>query len=415
MRHITIIGAGQAGLQLGLGLLQHNYDVTIVSDRTPIQILHGRATGAATLFHTALSLEQSLGYNDWPEAVPTRNVLLEMYTPGGILPIQSPLPHPWITVDQRLKHAVWLHQFSRQGGRVVAQPATIEDVDDYARESDLVVIAGRGRQFNGLFKRDEHRSIFDRPQRRLLQVYLIGVHPWYAATNPQTKISFIPGVGEIFFLPIYTNLRQQAHTLQVEAVPGGPLDPVRLPTNGPDCLATVRELMAVVSPWHYGKIKNAELSDGTSWLAGSLTPTVRKGVARLPSGTPVLGIGDVTNLNDPVGGQGANNATKFAHFLIKRIAERVEQPFDAVWMHDVFEEFWRYSRYVNAFNNGLLVPPLPHQQHILLAASQNKSIAADFIQGFDNPPSLFPWFIDPAAAERYLAAHGISRFMPVAL
>ncbi|MCB0190888.1 MAG: FAD-binding oxidoreductase [Anaerolineae bacterium] len=415
MRHITIIGAGQAGLQLGLGLLQHNYDVTIVSDRTPIQILHGRATGAATLYHTATSLEQSLGYNDWPEALPASNILIEMYTPGGVLPIQTQLSQPWLTVDQRLKHAVWLHQFSQHGGRIIVNPATIEDMDDYARESDLVVVAAGKRQFNGLFKRDDRRSVFDQPQRRLLQVYVTGVHPWYAATNPQAKISFIPGVGEIFFLPIYTNLRQRAHILLLEAVPGGPFDPPHLPTNGPDCLATIRELLAVVSPWHYGKIKGAELSDGNSWLAGSFTPTVRKVVGQLPSGASVLGIGDVTNLNDPVGGQGANNATKFAHFLCKRIVERAEQPLDPAWMHEVSEEFWRYSRYANAFNNGLLVPPLPHQQHILLAASHNQNIAAEFIQGFDNPPSLFPWFIDPAAAERYLAAHGIGQSLPFAV
>jgi hypothetical protein len=41
LRHITTVGAGQAGLQLGLGLLRYGYHVTVVSERTPEQIRHG--------------------------------------------------------------------------------------------------------------------------------------------------------------------------------------------------------------------------------------------------------------------------------------------------------------------------------------------------------------------------------------
>jgi hypothetical protein len=127
----------------------------------------------------------------------------------------------------------------------------------------------------------------------------------------------------------------------------------------------------------------------------------------------VLGIGDVTILNDPVGGQGANNATKFAHMLVEWIVEQGDRPFDAAWMVDAFEVFWVYSQYVNAFNAGLLQPPAPHQQQILLAASRNPRIALDFLNGFDHPPSLFPWFMDPAAAARYLVEQGEVEAVPV--
>ena len=42
MRDIVIVGAGQAGLQLGIGLLDAGYDVTVVSNRTPEQIRDGQ-------------------------------------------------------------------------------------------------------------------------------------------------------------------------------------------------------------------------------------------------------------------------------------------------------------------------------------------------------------------------------------
>ena len=41
MKRIAIIGAGQSGLQLGLGLLRACYEVTMFSNRTADDIRHG--------------------------------------------------------------------------------------------------------------------------------------------------------------------------------------------------------------------------------------------------------------------------------------------------------------------------------------------------------------------------------------
>ena len=42
MRRITIVGGGQSGLQLGLGLLKKGNEVTVVSNRTGDDIYSGR-------------------------------------------------------------------------------------------------------------------------------------------------------------------------------------------------------------------------------------------------------------------------------------------------------------------------------------------------------------------------------------
>ena len=47
MKRIAIIGAGQSGLQLGLGLLAAGYEVTILSDRSADAIRHGKEIGRA--------------------------------------------------------------------------------------------------------------------------------------------------------------------------------------------------------------------------------------------------------------------------------------------------------------------------------------------------------------------------------
>lgn len=71
-------------------------------------------------------------------------------------------------------------------------------------------------------------------------------------------------------------------------------------------------------------------------------------------------------------------------------------------MQDVFDEFWEYSRFVNAISNGMCLPPEPFQMQILMTAAQNPRVAADFVHGFEDLPSLFPWFVEQAAAEAYL-------------
>ncbi|MGH7963668.1 MAG: oxidoreductase, partial [Candidatus Binatia bacterium] len=48
MRRIAIVGSGQGGLQLGIGLLAQGYHVTLYSDRTAEQWLnHSRPNGTA--------------------------------------------------------------------------------------------------------------------------------------------------------------------------------------------------------------------------------------------------------------------------------------------------------------------------------------------------------------------------------
>ena len=43
MRKVLIVGAGQSGLQLALTLLEHDFEVTVMSARTPEEIRGGRS------------------------------------------------------------------------------------------------------------------------------------------------------------------------------------------------------------------------------------------------------------------------------------------------------------------------------------------------------------------------------------
>ena len=68
-KRIAIIGAGESGLLLGLGLRNAGYDVTIVSNRSPEQIHLGKVTSSQVMFETALQAERDLGLNFWKRSV----------------------------------------------------------------------------------------------------------------------------------------------------------------------------------------------------------------------------------------------------------------------------------------------------------------------------------------------------------
>ena len=67
---ITIVGGGQAGLQLGIGLRQKNLDVSLVSNRTPDDIHNGKVTSSQGMFDDALQSERDLGINFWESECP---------------------------------------------------------------------------------------------------------------------------------------------------------------------------------------------------------------------------------------------------------------------------------------------------------------------------------------------------------
>ena len=65
MRKVLIVGAGQAGLQLGLSLQSHDYDVTVMSARTPEEIRSGRVMSTQCMFGPALQHERDYDLNLW--------------------------------------------------------------------------------------------------------------------------------------------------------------------------------------------------------------------------------------------------------------------------------------------------------------------------------------------------------------
>ena len=71
-RKITILGGGQAGLQLACGLLQKGYEVKLVQNRTADEIRTGRVMSSQCMFDAALQNERDVGLDFWAQGVPDR-------------------------------------------------------------------------------------------------------------------------------------------------------------------------------------------------------------------------------------------------------------------------------------------------------------------------------------------------------
>jgi hypothetical protein len=111
---------------------------------------------------------------------------------------------------------------------------------------------------------------------------------------------------------------------------------------------------------------------------------------------------DAVLLNDPITGQGSNNAAKGAAVYLRRVLERGGGPFDAAWMQGTFDESWAYAKDVVNWTNALLQPPPPHVLEVLGAACGNPAIAHRFVNGFDDPRDYASWFMTPDGARAYL-------------
>ncbi|MFF3749541.1 styrene monooxygenase/indole monooxygenase family protein [Streptomyces sp. NPDC002018] len=406
MRRILVVGAGQSGLQLALGLQSRGYEITLMSNRTADEIRSGRVMSTQCMFHTALQHERDLQLGFWESQAPRiEGVGVSVAAPDSSRAVD------WVgrldgyaqSVDQRVKMAGWMETFAQRGGQLVIHGAAVSDLDYFSRTYDLVLVSAGKGELVSMFGRDASRSPFETPQRALAVAYVHGLgprpeHPDHEAV----RCNLVPGVGELFVMPTLTT-SGRADILFWEGVPGGPLDVFRGVKDPAEHLSLILELMERFTPWEYARATKVELTDANGTLAGRYTPTVRHPVGRLPGGGLVLGVADVVVANDPITGQGSNSASKCAASYLESIVARGDLPFDEEWMRSAFDRYWETARHVTKWTNAMLGVPPEHVLNLIGAAGQLPPVADRFANGFDNPADFENFFYEPEKTNAYLA------------
>ncbi len=414
MRKIAIVGAGQAGLQLGFGLLKAGYEPTVFSDMTAEQIYNGPGRPVTIQFGPSVSLEDELELRFWQHNrySEINQVYTSVFSPDGekIAVVSGEFEKPAQCIDLRMKFSKWLEEFEKRGGNVVIEKCDIDSMERMTREFDLVIVAAGRGQFMELFENDESKMEFDKPQRLVAMFYNKGcdmhrqLEDIPGIEDKQiTRYSIVAGVGEVIIAPFLSKSGEEHHYVQFEAVPGAGMDLF-------DNKADVEEQYEIGKSWvreHqpliYELIEDSTVTPEKEWVCGRIPPIVRKPVAKLPSGNYVFGVGDAAIVNDPILAQGLNGASKWMGLLLNQILEHADREFTPGWMQDCFDEYWQTAQYNNKLTATALRGPGEVQKKFLQNAHTNKRLASKYINNIGQAYKLNPWFWEEKELDKVIA------------
>ncbi|MCL2586415.1 MAG: FAD-binding oxidoreductase, partial [Streptosporangiales bacterium] len=381
-------------------------DVTVMSARTPDEIRGGWPTSTQVMFDPALNIERRYHLNFWEHEAPhIPGVAPALVSGPGVraLNFYGEWPPYALSVDQRLKMSTWLERFEDRGGRVIYHSVMTSDLAGLAPLYDLTLVAAGKGEIVDLFDRDPVRSKYETPGRVLAAIYLHGMREPEEFPRDAMRILVYPGVGEVFNLSGVT-MSGPSRAVLIEAVPGGPFDVFRDRPRPAEHLRRCQALLAEHMPWEGELWRDCEPADARASLSGAYTGMVRKPYADMGGGSYVFGMGDVVVVNDPIAGQGANNAAHCAGIYTQAILDRGDKPFDPEWMQNTFETFWQdRGQWSTALTDALLNPYPDHVQQVLGAAGQYQEVATRFCRLFQEPSDIGPFLGDPEQALAYVA------------
>ena len=395
-KKIGIIGAGTAGLHLGLYLRQHDVNVTIFTDRRPEEYAGMRLLNTVAHHSVTVQREEKLGVNHWPND----GYFGHYYYIGGPQPLRfyGDLKAPSRAVDYRIYQPTLMNDFLNQGGKLEYRTLDAADVPRLAAEFDLLVVCTGKGPLGQMYQHQAEMSPFDRPQRMLCAGLFKGI-----AESPirAVTMSFSPGHGEMIEIPTIS-FGGMTTALVIENIPGGDMEIVAKQKYDDDPRAFMQMLLQKLRIHHPSvaeRIDEKEFDLANSSLdilQGGVTPTVRTTHMSLGDGKMALALGDVHATVDPVLGQGANMASHAAWIVGEEIVRQ-----------DVFDErFCEHvnlrrqdrvlcaTRWTNYMLTNLRLLPAELQQFIF-NLYQHRELADEFTDNFNYPERQWDCFSSP--------------------
>jgi Styrene monooxygenase A putative substrate binding domain len=414
-KRIAIVGAGTAGLHLGLYLQQQGAQSTIFTDKKVENYPNLRLLNTVAHHAVTVAREDDLGVNHWPDAGYFGHYYF-IGMPGAPIEFYGDLTTgPSRAVDYRIYLPTLMTDFQHRGGRIEYRAISVADLTELAAEYDLVVISTGAGGLGQVFARDEQNSPFNQPQRLLCVGLFTGI-----AEQETKAVTFgiSPGAGEMIEIPTVT-FGGDATALLFENHPGSDLEILarsRYEDNPRAFLDLVLDTLRTHYPITARRVNEDEFDLANSpldILQGSVTPTVRHGHIKLANGATALLLGDAHATVDPVLGQGANMASYAAHLLGQQILSA-----------DVFDEDFvahvdarRADRVLSAirWTNFMLTAlnTLPDAfTHFLAAVAQNRGLADKFTDNFNYPEKQWDLFSNPDSAGPWIAENSSGSQQP---
>ncbi|MGO4618234.1 styrene monooxygenase/indole monooxygenase family protein [Nocardia sp. 2YAB30] len=362
-----------------------------MTDRDADAVLAGTVTSTQVKFSTTLDLESDAGLGFWRSTAPNiEGIRLSMVVDRTVVVGWSGrLTRPAQSVDQRTVFARWLTEFLANGGDLRIAEPSVAELDRRSADHDLTVVTRASRELAACFEADPTWALPAEPLRRLAVLYLDGVQP--DPDNLGTYIS-LPEHGEVISYPGLTGRPGQERRCEMvlfESRPGGALDVFHSHSTPTERVRQAKEMLNHHLPAELAdRYRNAEPTDAGATLVGAVTPAMRKPVGILPSGTPVLGGGDVVCRMDPGGAQGANNAVQCAIRYSEAILHNPGGHYDQAWMEWAAGPWLTGVAQPAALWTTTVLDPPPAMQELMLAAQHDPTLADAFADTFARPAKM---------------------------
>jgi len=407
MASIGIVGAGTAGLHLGLKLLAQNVAVTLYAEQEPARVRAGRLLNTVTHHAPTRARERELGVDFWAAAeLAMDRCAIHVHGPQPFS-LTGRLSEPGLCVDYRAYLPRLAEEFVARGGRLEVGAVDVAALETLAERHTLVVVATGRSGLTSLFPRVPELSPHAQPPRLLFAATLDGVRMPEPACM---QANLVPGQGEVFESQFITR-HGRVPSVLVEALPGSELAMLSTRRRDDDPAAFDALLLHFLhrfAPSTYERITPSAFGvrGPLEFLQGAFTPVVRRPWAALGGGHFVMAVGDTHVTNDPLAGQGANAASASAFSLAASIQEalRSDRPFDEAFCHDAEVRMWAAVAPATTWSNALLQPLPPHVGELLFTGSRDTRVADAFLRAFMIPERILPVCATPEATAAFIAS-----------
>lgn len=411
-RGIGVIGAGVAGLHLGLYLRRHDIPVTVYSDRSIEEMGRGRMANTVAHHHTTVAREQALDIDHWP--IDEYGYFCHHHYIGGPEPLRFPgaFKAPSRAIDYRVYLPRIATDLVERGGDIQERDITAADLERLSEEHDLLVAASGKGGLAELFALRKERMPYDRPMRRLCG----GLYRGITYSDPKgVTMSIAPPHGELLEIPMWSH-DGFVTALLFENVPGGATEVLADASHADDPDGFDRLVLDTLRTHHPSVFERVDptsfgLTGPDDLVQGGLVPTIREDFARLDNGAHVIAIGDAHTVVDPVIGQGANAASYEAWELGAAITEEaaaVENPaYDERFCRAYAAR--RATRVEATFDwTNLMIglPPADHLLQLLGTMATDPAMADEFTDNFNAPERQWDILATPERTQEFIARHG---------
>jgi 2-polyprenyl-6-methoxyphenol hydroxylase-like FAD-dependent oxidoreductase len=397
-KRIGIVGAGTAGLHLGLYLLQNDVEVTVFTDRKPEEYAGMRLLNTVAHHAVTVQREEALNVNEWPSD--EYGYFGHYYYVGTPQPMSfyGDLKAPSRAVDYRMYQPMLMQALLARGGEIKYDAVSADDLEKLSEEFDLLVVCTGKASLGALFDKQPENSPFERPQRALCVGLFKGIKetPIRAVT-----MSFSPGHGELIEIPTLS-FNGMVTALVMENHFGADMEVLSTTKYDDDPKAFMALLLEKLRKHHPSvaeRINPEEFDLANSSLdilQGGVVPAFRNGSFQLKNGKTVIGLGDVQATVDPVLGQGANMASHAAWILGEEIVAHsvYDQRFCEHLERRRTDRVLCATRWTNFMLTSLAQVP---QEFVdfLIVLSQSREMADEFTDNFNYPERQWDYFSSP--------------------